>query len=176
MPEARIEGPPFTPSADSSSLNVLIVDDEKNIRSTLRLCLEGMGARVTEAATAEAARAAALRQELDLAFVDLRLGPSDGLSLLPPLLAENPLLEIVVITAHGTIENAVEAIQLGRRRKGHDPPHARAQAARPALAARYVGAGDRARDPLPAHAPAPRRARQGGAPRRVGAVARRERD
>ena len=104
-----LEGPTAAP------LRVLIIDDEKNIRATLRLCLEDLGARVFEAPSAEAARALALREELDLAFVDLRLGPSNGLALLPPLLAQNPLLEIVVITAHGTIEDAVEAIQLGAR-------------------------------------------------------------
>ena len=83
----------------AAPLRVLIIDDEKNIRATLRLCLEDLGAHVFEAPSAESARALALRQDLDLAFVDLRLGPTNGLALLPPLLAQNPLLEIVVITA-----------------------------------------------------------------------------
>jgi NtrC-family two-component system response regulator AlgB len=96
-------------------LAVLIVDDEKNIRTTLRMCLEALGAHVVEAASTDAARSAILRQQFDLAFLDLRLGESNGLTLIQPLLAQSPLLEIVVVTAYGTIESAVEAIQLGAR-------------------------------------------------------------
>jgi NtrC-family two-component system response regulator AlgB len=99
----------------SPPIEVLIVDDEKNIRSTLRACLEAVGAQVAEAATAEAARLCSQRQRFDLAFLDLRLGEVNGLTLIPQLLAESPLLDIVVVTAYGTIENAVEAIQLGAR-------------------------------------------------------------
>jgi NtrC-family two-component system response regulator AlgB len=111
-----------------SMLEVLIVDDEKNIRATLRACLEAVGAHVVEAATTEAARSAAARQSFDLAFLDLRLGQEDGLSLIQPLLAHSPLLEIVVVTAYGTVENAVEAIQLGARdvlQKPFSPPQIR---------------------------------------------------
>jgi NtrC-family two-component system response regulator AlgB len=96
-------------------LAVLVVDDEKNIRATLRMCLEALGAQVTEAATAEAAKAACLRQHFDLAFVDLRLGESNGLTLIPTLLSNSPLLDIVIVTAYGTVDNAVDAIQLGAR-------------------------------------------------------------
>ena len=49
---------------------VLVVDDEKNIRATLGVCLEGLGCRVTPAASAPAAREWAARQPFDLAFVD----------------------------------------------------------------------------------------------------------
>jgi NtrC-family two-component system response regulator AlgB len=47
--------------------------------------------------------------------LDLRLGESNGLTLIPPLLASSPLIDVVVVTAYGTVENAVEAIQLGAR-------------------------------------------------------------
>jgi two-component system, NtrC family, response regulator AlgB len=96
-------------------LDVLVVDDEKNIRTTLRVCLEDIATRVVEAASAEAAKVAVARQPFDLAFLDLRLGDTNGLTLIPPLLASSPLIDIVVVTAHGTVENAVEAIQLGAR-------------------------------------------------------------
>jgi NtrC-family two-component system response regulator AlgB len=95
------------------ALRVLVVDDERNIRSTLRACLEASAVAVTEASSTESARAACKRQLFDLAFVDLRLGERSGLELIAPLLATNPLMEIVVITAYGTVENAVDAIQLG---------------------------------------------------------------
>ncbi len=93
--------------------NVLIVDDEKNIRATLTMCLEAIGCTVTSASTGEAALAAAERKPFDLAFLDLRLGEQDGMALLPRLLAARPGLAIVVITAYATIDTAVCAIKLG---------------------------------------------------------------
>jgi NtrC-family two-component system response regulator AlgB len=113
----------------SELIDVLIVDDEKNIRATLRACLEASGAQVVEAPSAEAAKLASRRQRFDLAFLDLRLGAVNGLTLVPALLSESPMLDIVVITAYGTIENAVEAIQLGARevvRKPFTPAQIRA--------------------------------------------------
>ena len=99
----------------ASGARVLVIDDERNIRATLRLCLEGMGLRVLEAATAEAALDAVIREPVDLAFLDLRLAQASGLDLLPRLLAERPGLEVVVITAYATFETAVEAIKRGAR-------------------------------------------------------------
>jgi len=53
---------------------VLVVDDEKNIRHTLRICLESLGADVTEASSAPAALEAIRRTRFDVVFLDLRLG------------------------------------------------------------------------------------------------------
>jgi NtrC-family two-component system response regulator AlgB len=120
-------------TAEAPPLEILIVDDEKNIRATLRTCLEAIGAHVVEAATAQAAREAGARQPFDLSLLDLRLGQENGLTLIPPLLAASPLVEIVVITAYGTIDNAVEAIQIGARdmlQKPFTPAQVRALAER----------------------------------------------
>jgi len=92
---------------------VLVVDDEKNIRTTLTMCLEAIGCAVTGAASGDAALAAVARKPFELAFLDLRLGDEDGMALLPRLLAARPGLAIVVITAYATIDTAVEAIKLG---------------------------------------------------------------
>jgi NtrC-family two-component system response regulator AlgB len=92
---------------------VLVVDDEKNIRATLTMCLEAIGCRVTSASTPDAALAAAERTAFDVAFLDLRLGEHDGLQLLPRLHAARPAMAIVVITAYATIDTAVAAIKLG---------------------------------------------------------------
>src|SRR5665811_99560 len=59
------------PPSIATGLRVLIVDDEKNIRSTLTVCLEGLGAEVLAVGTSEAALAAVVRQAYDIAFVDL---------------------------------------------------------------------------------------------------------
>ena len=98
-----------------TATTALVIDDEKNIRATLRLCLEGMGLAVVEAANPQAALDTLARQNVDLAFLDLRLAQESGLDLLPRLLAERPGLDIIVITAYATYETAVEAIKRGAR-------------------------------------------------------------
>jgi NtrC-family two-component system response regulator AlgB len=92
---------------------ILVVDDERNIRATLAVCLEGMGCEVTGVATGEAARAALERAPYDLCFLDLRLGNENGMDILPQLLAVRSQLAVVVITAHATFNTAVEAIKRG---------------------------------------------------------------
>ncbi|MBC7978541.1 MAG: response regulator, partial [Myxococcales bacterium] len=77
------------------------------------MCLEAIGCVVTSAATSEAALAAVERTAFEVAFLDLRLGTQDGMALLPRLHAARPAMAIVVITAHATIDTAVEAIKLG---------------------------------------------------------------
>ncbi len=100
-------------AAIGGGLRILIVDDEKNIRSTLTVCLEGLGSEALAVGTGEAALAAVARQPYDLAFVDLALAGESGLDLVPKLLAQEPGIAIVLITAYGTIETAVEAIRRG---------------------------------------------------------------
>jgi NtrC-family two-component system response regulator AlgB len=97
------------------NLDVLLIDDEKNIRVTLRMCLEGLGCRVTEAATTQTATEAVSKRHFDLAFLDLRLGEASGLELIPVLLAADPRLDIVMITAYATIDTAVDAISRGAK-------------------------------------------------------------
>jgi len=94
---------------------VLIIDDEKNIRTTLSVCLQGMGCQVEAVATGEAALRALTHGSFDLAFLDLRLGSESGMDLIPRLLGERPNLSIVVITAYATFETAVEAIKRGAK-------------------------------------------------------------
>jgi NtrC-family two-component system response regulator AlgB len=103
------------PTPQTRAWEVLVIDDEKNIRATLTLCLEGMGCKVTAVAAAEAAVAALNRQAFDLAFLDLRLGETNGLDVLPQLLTESPDLTVVVITAYATFDTAVEAIKRGAK-------------------------------------------------------------
>jgi NtrC-family two-component system response regulator AlgB len=92
---------------------VLVVDDEKNIRQALRVCLEAMDADVTEAGSAPAALEALGRAAFDVVFVDLKLGAASGLDLIPQLLVENPNVLVIVVTAYATFETAVEAIRRG---------------------------------------------------------------
>ena len=100
-------------SAVNDKLRVLVVDDEKNIRMTLAVCLEQFDCEVTGVASADSALQSLSRQPFDLAFLDLRLGDGSGLDLIPKFLAESPNLIIVVMTAYATIDSAVEAIKRG---------------------------------------------------------------
>ena len=95
------------------ALNILIVDDEINIRKTLTVCLETEGHRVTAVSNFEDALAEAARRSFELALVDLRLGTENGLDLIPALLAQAPWMKVIVITAYASIDTAVEAIQRG---------------------------------------------------------------
>ncbi len=95
------------------SLQVLIVDDELNIRKTLAIGLESEGHKVVSVSNVQDALAEASRRSFDIAFVDLRLGTDDGLDLIPALLATAPRLKIIVITAYASIDTAVEAIRRG---------------------------------------------------------------
>jgi len=96
-----------------ASLAVLIVDDEKNIRQTLGLFLEKQGCDVHLASSGDAAAAVLSRQAVDLAFLDLRLGPERGEDVIPRLLALAPGLPIVVFTAYATVETAVDTLKRG---------------------------------------------------------------
>jgi NtrC-family two-component system response regulator AlgB len=93
--------------------HMLVIDDDKNIRATLTMCLEAIGCAVTGASSGDAALAHVARRPVDLAFLDLRLGDEDGMAVLPRLLAARPGLPIVVVTAYATIDTAVAAIKLG---------------------------------------------------------------
>ena len=96
-----------------TALNILVVDDELNIRKTLTVFLETEGHKVVAVSNFQDAVSENSRHSFDLAFVDLRLGTQSGLDLIPVLLASSPWIKIVVITAYASIDTAVEAIKRG---------------------------------------------------------------
>jgi len=97
----------------SSPMNVLVVDDESNIRKTMMVFFETQQHQVTAVSNAQDALTEAGLHIFDLAFVDLRLGLESGLDLVSSLLAVSPWLKIVVITAFASVDTAVEAIRRG---------------------------------------------------------------
>jgi NtrC-family two-component system response regulator AlgB len=101
------------PTPNGAPINVLVVDDESNIRKTLAICLEAEGHHVTSVSNFQDAVAEASRRTFHMAFVDLRLGTASGLDLIPVLLSGSPWMKIVVITAYASIETAVEAMRRG---------------------------------------------------------------
>lgn len=94
-------------------MNLLLVDDETSLRRTLRMTLESMTHRVTEATNGPAAIATLGEGRFDLIFLDLRLGQESGLDLLPRLLKASPTTGVVVMTAFAAVDTAVEAMRGG---------------------------------------------------------------
>jgi NtrC-family two-component system response regulator AlgB len=100
-------------AAPPTSLNVLVVDDELNIRKALCACLDADGHNAIAAGTAADALLALQRRSFDLAFVDLFLGRDNGMDLIESLLAAAPWMKVVVITAFASVDTAVESMKRG---------------------------------------------------------------
>jgi len=96
-----------------TTAQILVVDDEQNLRILIEALLESAGYRVFLASGGEEALAHAAAAEPDLAIVDLRMPGMDGLTLLEHLLRLHPELPVLMLTAHGTVVQAVEAMQKG---------------------------------------------------------------
>ena len=92
---------------------VLIVDDERNIRLTLQQTLESMGLEAHSAANCEEALAKVAEAQYGLILLDLRMPGMGGMEFLKRLPEHAPETRVIVITAHGTIDSAVEAMKLG---------------------------------------------------------------
>lgn len=92
---------------------ILIVDDEKNIRLTMLQSLEPLGIEVQAAVNGEEALQKLREGPFGLVFLDLRMPGMDGMEILRQIKDDWPKIRVVIITAHGTIESAVEAMKLG---------------------------------------------------------------
>ncbi len=92
---------------------LLLVEDDGPQRKTLAGFLRKKGYVVTEAASAMEARTLAAGGAVDLLVTDLRLGGPDGIALLAELRQTHPDLQAIVVTAHGTVEEAVRAMRAG---------------------------------------------------------------
>ncbi len=91
----------------------LIVDDEPDIRELLELTLGRMGVETRSAANLAAARQLLGESEFDLCLTDMRLPDGDGLELVETIQQDYPELPVAVITAHGNMETAVQALKIG---------------------------------------------------------------
>ncbi|GIX45663.1 MAG: hypothetical protein KatS3mg130_2071 [Candidatus Sumerlaea sp.] len=94
-------------------LTILVVDDEKNTREGLRWALEREDVTVLTAADGEEALEILRRGSVDLVITDLRMPKLDGMGVLEAVKRECPETAVVILTGHGTIENAVEAMKQG---------------------------------------------------------------
>jgi len=92
---------------------ILVVDDDKNLLELVKMRLESSGYEVTTALQEEDAIEAVKSQVFDLSVVDLQLVHRDGISLMEELHLILPDMPVVILTAYGTIESAVEAMKRG---------------------------------------------------------------
>ena len=94
---------------------ILIVDDEPNVRLMLETTLSSVGYQVTEAADGHAAleRLDGSGADYDLILLDLLMPRMDGMELVRQLRVRGNLIPVVILTAHGSIPEAVEAMKLG---------------------------------------------------------------
>ncbi len=97
----------------ASSSRILIVDDEVNIREALAALLESDGYDVEAASSAAEAMDSLREKVFDLVISDLRLDGASGLDLLRHIRETCPATEVIILTAYGTVEGAVEAMKLG---------------------------------------------------------------
>jgi DNA-binding NtrC family response regulator len=93
--------------------SILVVDDEKGQREILEMILTGEGYDVTTASSGEAALKFAKERRFDLALTDLKMTGMDGIELLQHLLAQDSSIIVILLTAHGSIDSAKEALRRG---------------------------------------------------------------
>ena len=93
--------------------SILIIDDEKAIRAALRDILEHEKHKVEEAEDGMAGLEKAIKGKYDLVLCDIKMPKMDGLEVLTKLQAHNEELPVVMISGHGTIDTAVDALKKG---------------------------------------------------------------
>jgi DNA-binding response OmpR family regulator len=109
----------------SSTKSILVVDDEPNLRKTLALILQRQGYSVTTAGSADEAQQLLLAGPYGLVFLDIKMPDKSGLTLLTEIREMYPDMPIVLLTAHASLESAIEAIRKGANDyllKPIDPP------------------------------------------------------
>jgi two-component system response regulator AtoC len=97
----------------SGTARILIVDDEQKMRRVLDMALRGMGHDVVQAADGVEALDRIGEAPFDMVLTDMRMPRMNGLELLRSLRERGEEVPVVVLTAHGTVESAVEAMKLG---------------------------------------------------------------
>jgi NtrC-family two-component system response regulator AlgB len=97
----------------SDKPTVVVIDDEEHILNTMGICLESAGFEAALFSNPEAAVPAIKARKFDLAFVDLKMAPLDGLQMLEIIRRDSPSTTVVIVTAHGSLDSAIEAIKKG---------------------------------------------------------------
>ena len=92
---------------------VLVVDDEKNILNTIGICLESIGIDATLCAKPQDVLHLLQENIFDIAFIDLKMSPMDGIEILSEIKQYSPNTTVIIMTAHGSVDTAIVAIKKG---------------------------------------------------------------
>lgn len=98
---------------DSRKPRVLVVDDERNVLKTISIALESFGLEIVATSKPQDVLDLLRSNTFDVAFVDLKMSPMDGMEVLSELKKYSPDTTTIIMTAHGSIDSAVEAIKKG---------------------------------------------------------------
>ena len=97
----------------NSKLSILVVDDDENIRMVLRQSLEKEGYHVSTANSAEEALNTLQRSFFHVVITDIMMGEMNGVELLLQIKEMNSLMQIYVMTSHGTLPHVIQCMQGG---------------------------------------------------------------
>jgi NtrC-family two-component system response regulator AlgB len=92
---------------------VLVVDDEPNILKTMGICFASIGYETRLFSKPQEVLEILRQEKFDLAFVDLKMAPIDGIELMEEIQKHSPDTSVVIITAHGSIDSAIDAMKKG---------------------------------------------------------------
>ena len=95
------------------SHKILIVEDEKALRRNLETCLLDSGHRIRCAACGEEAVRLLYNEPFDIVITDIRLGDMDGLDLVRRIMSRSSITGVLVMTAYGSLNSAIEAFRSG---------------------------------------------------------------
>jgi DNA-binding response OmpR family regulator len=98
-----------------SSASILIIDDEPNLRRSLALILQRAGYSVNTAENAREVKHYLAAGAYDMVFLDLKMPEVNGMELLPEIRQIYPEMPVLILTAHATLESAIEAVRKGAR-------------------------------------------------------------
>ena len=104
---------PFSPTHAAGMTKILVVDNEANILSVLSTLLKAEGFDVVATREGEKARDLMRSEHFDLMITDIRMKPVDGMQLLKIARMEAPTMAVIMLTAYGSVESAIEAMKLG---------------------------------------------------------------
>ena len=93
--------------------NILVADDEKSIRLTIKQALSTQGYEVNVAVDGSTALEQLKESPADLLLLDIQMPGMDGIEVLQKAMAQQPSLRVIMVSAHGSIDNAVDAMKLG---------------------------------------------------------------
>jgi len=97
----------------SIPINILLVDDEEDFVEMLSLRLEEKGEKVFTAKSGSECIECLEKQSIDVIILDLKMPGMDGIETLKHIKSQHPLVEVIMLTGHGTAETAVDGMKLG---------------------------------------------------------------